>query len=991
VQELFGIPMDSLATGLVVVLVACLAAIAVLAARNRILLTLAMRNMRRRRGRTVLIVVGLMLGTAIISAALSTGDTLSQTIRSTVVSSLGNADEIVSVEGAEAQGFQEASPFDEALFAEVSAAAEAHPRVDGVAPAIIVNVPAQDLTSRQSEPQVTLFASDPAHLDGFDEITSGGEVLSLGDLAPDEVYLTRDAADELDSAPGNRLVLYAGGRPVPVRVAAVVEFDGHGGEGPAVLTSLDSAQRLLGLPGQIEHILISNEGDALSGVRYSDEVVAALEPTLAPLGLEIEPAKQEAIELADEVGAVFMSLFTTFGSFSIIAGMLLTFLVFVMLAAERRTEMGISRALGVRRGHLVQTFLFEGAAYDLVAAAIGAFLGLVVAYVMVAAIAAAFGEQSGLDIEHYVSAPSVVVAYSLGVLLTFAVVTFSAWRVSRLNIVSAIRSLPERVGGPPRRARWLLGAIALGGGALIAAGGLSSEQASVFYLGASLMIIGLVPVLRLLGMSERAAFTVAGLGLVVLWLLPSEVLESVLPDLRMDFTIFLLSGVMIVIGATWTVVYNADVLLKGVNALFGRFRGLAPLLRLSIAYPLRSRFRTGVTMALFTLVVFTLVVGTTTTTAFNSAFDDEETFSGGFDVRAVTAPINPIVDIDAAVRQTPGAPKDDIEIAAGQASLFAEARQSGRDAEFASHPVFGFDDRFLASTTYEFAAIAEGYGSSEEVWEALRAEPGLAVVDPYVVPRRDTFGFGVLPDFQIEGFFLEDETFAPVPVEIRDPETGAIVPVSVIGVLRDTAPEFMIGLSTSQATLAPFGERALPDTYWLRVVEGVDPRETAQELESAFLGNGMEAEALAETLADAVSSSQTFTWMLQGFMGLGLIVGVAGLGVITARAVVERRQQIGVLRSIGYRSRMVQRVFMLESTFIAGTSIVIGTVLGLILALNIVRDSRSQPSWESMSFTVPWIELGVIFAVVYLAAIATTLIPARKASRVYPAEALRYE
>jgi putative ABC transport system permease protein len=106
---------------------------------------------------------------------------------------------------------------------------------------------------------------------------------------------------------------------------------------------------------------------------------------------------------------------------------------------------------------------------------------------------------------------------------------------------------------------------------------------------------------------------------------------------------------------------------------------------------------------------------------------------------------------------------------------------------------------------------------------------------------------------------------------------------------------------------------------------------------------------------------------------------------------VERRQQIGVLRSIGYRSRMVQRVFMLESTFIAGTSIVIGTVLGLILALNIVRDSRSQPSWESMSFTVPWIELGVIFAVVYLAAIATTLIPARKASRVYPAEALRYE
>ena len=55
-------------------------------------------------------------------------------------------------------------------------------------------------------------------------------------------------------------------------------------------------------------------------------------------------------------------------------------------------------------------------------------------------------------------------------------------------------------------------------------------------------------------------------------------------------------------------------------------------------------------------------------------------------------------------------------------------------------------------------------------------------------------------------------------------------------------------------------------------------------------------------------------------MGLGLIVGVAALGVITARSVVERRQQIGVLRAIGFRRRMVQVSFLLESSFIALTS-----------------------------------------------------------------------
>ena len=47
---------------------------------------------------------------------------------------------------------------------------------------------------------------------------------------------------------------------------------------------------------------------------------------------------------ADDQGDVFMSIFTTFGSFSIVAGILLIFLIFVMLSAERRTELGIARA-----------------------------------------------------------------------------------------------------------------------------------------------------------------------------------------------------------------------------------------------------------------------------------------------------------------------------------------------------------------------------------------------------------------------------------------------------------------------------------------------------------------------------------------------------------------------------------------------------------------------------------------------------------------------
>ncbi len=126
-------------------------------------------------------------------------------------------------------------------------------------------------------------------------------------------------------------------------------------------------------------------------------------------------------------------------------------------------------------------------------------------------------------------------------------------------------------------------------------------------------------------------------------------------------------------------------------------------------------------------------------------------------------------------------------------------------------------------------------------------------------------------------------------------------------------------------------------------------------------------------------------------MGSALIVGVAALGVISARSVVERRQQIGMLRAIGFRRSMVRDAFLLESSLVAVTAIVVGTGLGVLLAKNIIDDSRSQPSWENLEMVVPWRNLTVIFLTVYVVALLATLAPARRAARIEPAEALRYQ
>jgi putative ABC transport system permease protein len=988
--------MGALAVALVVVVGAALGALAALALRNRIFLRLALRNVARRRARTALIMAGLMLGTTIVASALGTGDTMSHTVRSVVQRSLGDVDELVSVRSAEAPqlaGIEHArrvSYFDQGLARPAERAVRRSGLVDGVAPAISEPVSVQDATSRQNEPRVQLFASDPARLGPFGPIKGeGGGELSLAALRPGEVYLNADAADELAARPGDRVVVLAGRHLARLRVRAIVRYDGTGTDGPAALLPLRRAQELLGRRGEIQHLLVTNAGG--DPVSRSDAVFAASRAALAPLGLEMDPIKQESLETADQTGDVFMSVFTTFGSFSIIAGILLIFLIFVMLAAERRTELGISRAVGTRRGHLVQMFVFEGVAYDLGAAAAGAALGVAVAYGMVTVMASAFS-ASEFEVVRQFRPRSLLVAYTLGVLLTLLVVVVSAWRVSRLNIVAAVRNVPEPPGRRTGRRRVVGTALAIAAGLALFAAGVGSAQATPISLGFSVAVIGLVGAARILGVRDRIAYTVGGLVLVVWWLLPADVLNSIVgKELSWDFSIWIVSGVMLVAGATWLIVYNADLLLGLAMRVLGRIRALAPMLRMAMAYPLRGRFRTGVTLAMFTLVVFTVVVGATTSSAFLNAVDDVEEYGGGFDVRGETAPASPLGDPAAAIRRGPGLDPRDFEVAASGSFVPADARQRGT-REYASYPLRGFDLRFLSTTTYGLAAMARGYASPRQVWDAIARRPGLAVVDALTVPRRTNWSFGPPPDFRLHGLYLEDEGFRPVQVTVRDPLSGRRTALTVIGVLKETAPLDMAGIWTSEATARrAFGARATPTAYYFRLAPGVDPTATAHSLERAFLPNGMEANATSKLLREAVGASYTLNWLLLGFMGLGLIVGVAALGVISARSVVERRQQIGVLRSIGFRRRMVELSFLLESSFIALTAIVVGTVLGLAIAYNVISDSAEQASWTNLSFEVPWLQLAVVFLAVYAAALLTSLAPAARAARVHPAEALRYE
>src|SRR5699024_7865495 len=116
-------------------------------------------------------------------------------------------------------------------------------------------------------------------------------------------------------------------------------------------------------------------------------------------------------------------------------------------------------------------------------------------------------------IESSISARSVVVAYCAGVVITFGTVVLSSWKVSRINIVSAIRDMPE-ISVHHRNMRSLLwGVLLLLAGGFLAVAGASGSQLFFLMAGLSLLPFGLALILGYFGVPGRPVYSFIGVTL----------------------------------------------------------------------------------------------------------------------------------------------------------------------------------------------------------------------------------------------------------------------------------------------------------------------------------------------------------------------------------------------------------------------------------------------------------------------------------------------
>src|ERR671935_2799956 len=99
-RSLFGISENALLLGVGLTTALVVAALVVVAWRTPLLPRLAWRNLPRRPGFAALITLGLTIGTVILSSAFTTGDTMSQSVRTVVAGVLGSADEVLFIPSA---------------------------------------------------------------------------------------------------------------------------------------------------------------------------------------------------------------------------------------------------------------------------------------------------------------------------------------------------------------------------------------------------------------------------------------------------------------------------------------------------------------------------------------------------------------------------------------------------------------------------------------------------------------------------------------------------------------------------------------------------------------------------------------------------------------------------------------------------------------------------------------------------------------------------
>lgn len=952
--------------------------IAISAIRNPVLFKIGVRSIIRRRGMSLIVIAGLMIGTVIISSSLVIGDTMDRMITRVHYDMYHEVDEIIYADGLE----DEKLLFRESEVADMMEDMRDLENVEGVTAYLDTTVFVMDETSGQTEPGIRLVGYNTSSLE-FGTYEKIGKELPM-DLPPDEVYIDSKTAGKLDASKGDQLMIPTDSGNIKFTIAEIVDHEGRAyWMGDCLFMPLDNAREALGLQGMVNMILVTNDGGVRGGEEHCSQVVNDLEVILDGSELEVKRDKHTEVERGKDEMKQFSQMFLVFGSFSIIAGIILIVNIFVMLGEERKGEMGISRAVGMSRGDLKRTFVFEGSMYSAASSLVGAGLGVGVAYIVLWGMNNVFSkwfDDTSIIESFNFQQVSLVHAFTFGMLISLVTVSFAASRINKLNIVRAIRNIPEpRISRNSNKVLFIGSFLILFGLGLFGSGlvlfkdmGLENYEAAGIYAGISLSLIGGALVARRI-VGDRIAYSVMSVILIIFWMIPAKILG--LDQYGGDMEMFVLSGVFAVSAGIILFIFNSNQIMSALTNIWSMTGRPTATMKTASSYPMKNRFRTGMTIYMFALIVFTITVMSMIVGVLSVNIERiTQEQMGEIEILGISSSHYVIEDVNLAIEESNSLSHDDFDriyslptgnviLDNGKAHPIEDGNQTMQSLLIGIGPDF-------RETGWMFKERMEGLESDEEVWEALQNDGSLAVVDATLAFTDEEWG----PEYL--GFAVEvgERIWVKTP-NGREEKT-------IAGIMEQ---ELVAGVFVSSTSAKEQFNITGADFYLFDIADGVDDDEIAKNIEREL---GLQTVVLSTIVEQITSSMEQMFNLFSAFMGLGLVVGIAGLGIITLRAVHERRVEIGMMRAIGFQRHSVTWSFLMEAGFIATTGILLGSLLGMALGYTLWYDEFKPMNFE---FYIPWLKIVFVGAVSLVATLVFTVFPSFSASTVAPAEALRYD
>ena len=740
------------------------------------------------------------------------------------------------------------------------------------------------------------------------------------------------------------------------------------------------------------------------------------------INLQFTAVKIEAAKAAAQSSGVISGMFLVFGTFTIAAGILLVLTIVLMLAEARRSELGVMRAIGVTRSDVRAQAVMEGVVIATLAGIIGACLGLLLAMGISAGFSSVFA-SAGTDLFTFSwEFTSLFAGWSWGFLIAIVTLWSTALWTSRLNIVSALRGGMVRLQMGLPWPLLLVQICSLAGAVLslliLFVLGLSSPFAYLLWcMSGVFLLLTLTPfftwelpiILRNKGqiwqrMARHASRnTFAWLGMLLLvWTVLLSGVDPVRSDMTPDEFSFIILGLVEVFAGVMVLSSLAPLIV----GYFGRSRfftkRMGPTVSVALAHPLANPVRTAVVMAMFSITVFSVVVLSGYTEQFDnysSSFVEET--EGEFELMLTSSRARPIeLSAEPEEWNVNSSLLDDID--ATGLVYRSEAFLEDENQERMPYILRGYDSGFANHGGLPLYDWDRQYGDTvDEVWNTVRDRQDLVLVDASFGLELATDGTGLSG----LSFSIGDSIFL---IDLSNPGNKRFV--TVAGFLEQSSYLFSPGVWLSDEIVTEQFDGRLTRIYVsltdsATASDDFDDSEIntftatgkpanvriataqlAEQLDSQIGGDGVSISVISDDVMLIQALVVAILGIFEAYLALGLIVGIAGIGVVTVRSVSERKRTIGILRALGYRKSMVMLSFVTEVTWVA----VLGIINGVLIAIGFHR-ALYVAFWEDQgtTFTLPWSTiLLVVFGGWILVLIATAL-PIKRATNVLPSAALR--